>query len=468
MILAKIAKIFLYCGNKSYPSEPIQTNRNNERMKKALRNWFLLLIATAGFSFQSATSQQLMCGEGILKSQMERNYPGYLDVVNKTFEEAKERSVRPYRGQPVYTIPTVVHIVWKEEEENLHDSIIYNQIEVLNEDFRRMNADADNIRSIFADRVGDPGIEFELVAIERVQTESEFTPRLTGLPDELKVTDEGGSDAWETEKHLNIWVCRIQPLTIGGTTLGKVLGYAYPPAGLDHWPEGVSAPEPHYDGVVIDFRIFGRNNDLTIDPGIGDPVKGYGRTATHEVGHYLGLRHIWGDAFFGDGCSVDDGVEDTPNQESSSNWACDTLVNSCPEDDLPDMIENFMDYAKENCMNSFTFGQIAIMRAVLEGPRRGLIEPTSTVQPEMATVRVNVYPNPTGSGQVQLAIGGINPLDLKLQLFDSIGRLVLKKSGLSDLQPLDLSSRSEGMYFLRLTHSESGEEVAVKKLLIQP
>lgn len=424
------------------------------------------------FCFQDIqlnAQMKMMCGDGLLKAQMERNYPGYLDVLERTFEDARARAISPYRGQPVYTIPVVVHIVWKEEEENLHDSIIINQIEVLNEDFRRLNADADNLRSIFADRVGDPGIEFELIAIERVQTEEEFTPTLLGLPDQLKITDEGGSDAWDTERYMNIWVCKLQPFTFLGQVLGQVLGYAYPPADLAHWPEGASAPSPEVDGVVVDYRIFGRNNPLTIDPGTGDSISGFGRTAVHEIGHYLGLRHIWGDVLFGDGCSEDDGVEDTPNQASASNWACDTTANTCidPVDDLPDMIENYMDYSDERCMNSFTLGQIAIMRAVLEGPRSGLLDPTSTTRNHEQQARIRIYPNPTSGGSFHLSIGGVATGDLQVEVFDGLGKRVYQRNQLSSLELITIQNFRKGLYFVRISNLETGELIATEKLIIQ-
>ncbi|TVR80699.1 MAG: T9SS C-terminal target domain-containing protein [Saprospirales bacterium] len=438
-------------------------------MEKFISISFLLGFILICFqSIQVNAQMKMMCGDGLLKAQMERNYPGYNDVLEKTFEDARARAITPYRGQPVYTIPVVVHVVWKEEEENLHDSIIINQIEVLNEDFRRLNADAGNLRAIFADRVGDPGIEFELVAIERVQTNAEFTPTLLGLPDQLKISEQGGSDAWDTERYMNLWVCKIQPLSIFGVPLGQVLGYAYPPADLDNWPEGASAPSPEVDGVVVDYRIFGRNNSLKIDPGIGDSISGFGRTAVHEIGHYLGLRHIWGDALFGDGCAVDDGVDDTPNQEASSNWACDTTANTCIDtiNDLPDMIENYMDYSDERCMNSFTLGQIAIMRAVLEGPRSGLIEPISTVRINYESVRISLYPNPSSNGSFQLSIGGIRTGDLMVEVFDGIGKMVYQRSKLDSLEKISLENTRPGLYFVRISNIETGHLIATEKLLI--
>ncbi|TVQ44198.1 MAG: T9SS C-terminal target domain-containing protein [Saprospirales bacterium] len=418
------------------------------------------------FSIHS-NAQQLVCGDGILKNYLDRNYPEYMDRVRATFEEARMNGITPYRGQEIYTIPVVVHVVWNEEEENLHDSIIIDQIRIMNEDFRRLNPDAENLRPIFWDRVGDPGIEFELVAIERVQTTALFTPSLTALPDQLKRSADGGSDAWDPERYMNLWVCKLQPLTVFGIQLGQVLGYAYPPANLDNWPEGSSAPSPEVDGVVVDYRIFGRNNPLEIDPGTGESVSGYGRTTIHEIGHYLGLRHIWGDVLFGDGCSEDDGVEDTPNQAAASNWACDTTVNSCisPLDSLPDMIENYMDYSDERCMNSFTNGQIAIMRAVLEGPRSGLLQPVSTRE-EILEKSYSIYPNPSAVGIFNYSLYSMNGEHLKYQVFDQMGRLIQSGDIQSRQGAIDLSGNIPGLYFLRLIDMEGSQVFADERLLI--
>ena len=187
---------------------------------------YTLLIACFAIS-SNMDAQKVFCGYDLVVESMEQKHPGYKEAVDKTFKEAQRigEESRLTRSMDTYTIPVVVHVVWNAPEENIADSLITSQIEVLNEDFQRMNADAGNIRPIFADVVGDPMIEFELVGIERVQTTELFEVDLAGaLPDNVKVTAQGGSDAWDTETHLNIWVCTIQPIGFGGITLGQVLG----------------------------------------------------------------------------------------------------------------------------------------------------------------------------------------------------------------------------------------------------
>ncbi len=421
---------------------------------KTLNYLFLfnfLLLTTVTYA------QHKLCGHHLVLQNMEANYPGYKEAVNRTFETAKQigKTNRLNRSSDVYTIPVVVHVVWKDSLENIPDSLITSQIEVLNEDYRRLNADADNIRPIFEEVVDDAMIEFELIDIIRVQTTEDFQLQLTGgLPDNVKVAAEGGSDAINTETHLNIWVCHIQPVTIAGLTLGQILGYAYPPAGLAHWPEDVAAPSPELDGVVIDYRVVGRDNPNEIDLGLGMPLNTKGRTATHEVGHYLGLRHTWGDGgdLFGllDSCGEDDGVDDTPNTGSQANFDCDNTRNSCDDgiDDLPDMIENFMDYASEDCMNSFTKGQIDILRGVLESERCMLVGAcdATAVSTINQSYLLTAFPNPTAHTlTLQLDNYNLADFDVKMQgiLGESIDIPLVGNT-------MDLSTLSSGIYVLTL------------------
>lgn len=439
----------------------------------------LVLVALVMVTTQFAAAQHILCGYDLAVEKMEDQYPSYRENVDQLFEKAQRHAIanRGLRSSDnTYTIPVVIHVVWKEDIENLEDSILLSQIDVLNEDFRRMNEDAINIRPEFADIVGDAGIEFDLIDIIRVQTEEEFSVSLTGLPDNVKQTAEGGSDAMDTDTHLNIWICQIQPISIGPIQLGQVLGYAYPPADLDNWPEGQSAPSPELDGVVIDYRAFGRNNPNELDVGLGAPIIVKGRTTTHEVGHYLGLRHIWGDGggiFGGDSCGEDDGIEDTPNAGGQSQFDCDLSKNTCTggSEDLPDMVENYMDYASEDCMNSFTVGQIELMRSVLEinRPNLAMIN-TDTTTVDTTTVsasfidlsdQLNVFPNPTSS-KVYFASNSIDLANYNLNIYTLLGKKINTGIKITNNQ-LDLSAFDTGVYFIKL---ENNKHQIVKKISI--
>lgn len=386
---------------------------------------------------------------------MDKKYPGYKNQVTNVFNQNASGSLKS--GQ-TYTINTVVHVVWKNNNENIHDSIIERQIDILNEDYGRTNADTVNLRPMFDPIAGNPNIQFNLVAIERVQTNETFSVSFTGLPDNVKESANGGSDAWNTEHYLNIWVCNID-----GGLLGALFGYAYPPAGLSHWPSGSEAPSPNLEGVVLDYRTVGDNNPNPMaDPnGGGGNVDFRGRTATHEVGHYLGLRHIWGDGggfFGGDSCAEDDGCDDTPNQGAQSNFDCNTSLNTCIDslggqpspNDMPDLIENHMDYSSEACKNMFSNDQIGIMRSVLENERVGLLSDATSIEEEIVN-NISVYPNPT-KGQLTIAID----YDLNnetIEIINLLGEIVFQQRALST-QQIDLSNFDKGLYVIRIKSKE--------------
>ncbi|TVZ53181.1 GEVED domain-containing protein [Dokdonia sp. Hel_I_53] len=237
----------------------------------------------------------------------------------------------------VISIPVVVHVIYSNSNENISDAQILSQIQVLNDDFRRQNSDADNTWS----QAADTQIEFCLATVDPNGNATNGITRKSssrtswGTNDDMKRASQGGVNPWNTSEYLNMWVCNI-----GGGTLG----YA-------QFPGGSSAT----DGVVMGPQYFG-----TSDAGSGFYLSApfdKGRTTTHEVGHFFNLRHIWGDSNCGN-----DFVSDTPTHQSS-NGGCPVGQVSCSS---TDMVQNYMDYTNDTCMNLFTLGQKNRMRAVLE------------------------------------------------------------------------------------------------------
>jgi hypothetical protein len=253
---------------------------------------------------------------------MNQQCPGYREATERTFEEAKRATPNQYRG--IYKIPVVVHIVWKNADENIPDSVVNQQIAILNRAFRRQNSDTIKLRNIFKPFAADTKIEFELKEIRRKQTTADFQPTLFSLAgaDAVKQTAKGGDDAIAPEHFLNIWVCNVKPINILGSQ-SPLLGYAYPPANLAHWPTNSSAATKNLDGVVISYKAFGANKTLIL-PAPLNSVPILGKTCVHEVGHYLGLRHIWGDGqaalLGGKDCKAEDGVADTPHAGGQSQF----------------------------------------------------------------------------------------------------------------------------------------------------
>ena len=432
---------------------------------------FAFLLLGLANTLSAQTEHRILCGQEWMGNYLHTHYPDYAEAVDHTFSTCRQPGT-DLRDELV--IPVVVHVVWNAPEENLSQELIEAQIATLNADFNRENADTANLRPIFQSVAGDAQIRFELVTIERVQTTATFDLDVLGgsLLPEVKSTALGGSDAWDPEHYLNLWICKIQPIAIGPIVLGQILGFAFPPADLDNWPPGSSAPDPGEDGVVIDFRAIGPNNPnpIEIPGGVGNLIV-EGRTATHEVGHYLGLRHIWGDGgtFGPNDCAQSDGVDDTPFADSQSNFDCDTTRNTCTQveayfgADVPDLIENFMDYASEDCMNMFTAGQVNIMRNVLTGPRSGLLETTSIAHPEPEADVAQLIPNPAASSTTLVLA---KPLDTARQLhvLDAYGRVVFTMPVQAGQQQIlmPVTNLPNGIYALRLSGSGLREWLVVQ------
>ena len=253
----------------------------------------------------------------------------------ETFTFAARR--RPLAArEAVVTIPVVVHVVWNTPAQNIPDEQVASQIEALTADYRARNPDRSSVPPAWSGLVGDARVEFTLAGITR--TETAVTSFDTD--DLVKSAATGGADPWPAERYLNLWACPLG---------GGLLGYA-------QFPGGPGAT----DGVVIVDTAFGTVGTATA------PFD-RGRTATHEVGHWLNLRHIWGDD--GDGCSGTDFVDDTPNQ-AGPNYGAPTFPHvTCSNGPDGDMFMNYMDYTDDAAMMMFTTGQVARMDACLAGPR---------------------------------------------------------------------------------------------------
>lgn len=243
-------------------------------------------------------------------------------------------------------IPVVFHIIHDGGSENISKAQVLDQVDILNEDFRRLNADAATTPPHFDSLAADCRIEFRLAntdpqgnctdGIVRVQSQ-----RTNGASNVNGVKE---LSFWGCEKYFNIWVVK----DIGGTSaLGTIIGYAQFPLG------GLCKT----DGVVLTASFTGS---------IGTAAGRKGRTATHEAGHWLGLRHIWGDSDCGN-----DFITDTPIHKAA-NFGCFTYpkINDCEGGDTihGEMFMNYMDYSDDYCMNMFTKGQKDVMDWTLEGP----------------------------------------------------------------------------------------------------
>ena len=430
-----------------------------------MKNILLLSVLFSAITL-NAQLEIKRCGTYEAIQHQETQTPGYIQSVNEAFYRAKN-NVSQDRAT-IYTIPVVVHVVYNVAEENIPDSVILDQIQVLNDAYGYTNSDTANLRDTFNTIVGTTNIQFELATVDemglptngitRTQTSiTEFgdigiiSGDMSGL-ERIKSTADGGKDPWDQTRYLNIWVA---DMSVFGIT--ALMGYATPPNNLPNWPANSNGGMS--DGVVIQYQAFGSNNPVVLDPGTG-PIDFRGRTCVHEVGHYLGLRHIWGD---GD-CTQEDGVDDTPNADANSQniTLCDTLVNTCVDNigtlgDLPNMQENYMDYSPESCQVAFTLGQRDIMRGVIENNRWDLIDnyPVASVSNKTAS-QIIVYPNPTNS---ILTIKNVE-LNSNIKIYTLNGTLIYQTTNNNSTQ-INIDELPQGMYFIKIRDSKS---VVIKKI----
>ena len=309
-----------------------------------------ILIVSSLFSYS-----QERCATDLYSNLLEAKYPEYAVERQKVNSQTKKwiKNNPNISNKAIITIPVVVHVVWNTNTENISDAQIFSQIDVLNADFRRTNSDAINTPSVWQSVATDSEIDFCLATtapngvattgITRTQT-SQTSFSINGS--DMKSSSSGGIDPWDQDDYLNIWVCDLS---------GGILGYATPPSNFNN-------PE---DGVVIGYKYFGT---------IGSVQSPYnkGRTATHEVGHWLNLDHIWG----GGGNCGNDNVSDTPTQEEE-NYSCPSFphnANSCnTSNSSGDMFMNYMDYTNDACMNMFTSGQKTRMISAINQYRNNLL-----------------------------------------------------------------------------------------------
>ncbi|MEM8908631.1 MAG: T9SS type A sorting domain-containing protein, partial [Bacteroidota bacterium] len=424
-----------------------------------------------GQTLESPPPSTHYCVSHELHRDLKQHYPRYSEQFNTFYEAAVQHSQTASLARnewDTYVIPVVVHIVWDQPESNLSESRIHQQLAVLNEDFQRNNPDTNQTRSVFAPVMDNAGIAFELIDIIRVKTDTTFSLDFDWntftfrYPDHVKQSARGGSDPRDVDTYLNIWVCPIQS--------DQFFGYAYPPDGISNWPPEFLAPNKQFDGVVINYKAFGRDLDPFIDQE-GNVIPLNGRITTHEVGHYLGLRHPWGDGGFDTpGCQVDDGLADTPNAAFPANFTCDFSQNSCVENDdsdLPDMIENFMDYAPDDCKNGFTKNQSALMRYVLRNHRSLLrIKNVPIAQRD----EVLVYPNPT-QGPVNIFVNPQVDLNYDIRIINMAQQNILTtvQANLynrNDYYRFDLSQHGAGLYLIEF--ATNGRRVFTKKVVVLP
>lgn len=401
-------------------------------------SWILVLFLSL---YPTWTFSQLLrrCAVGHGSSWLDRYQQ--LELQKQSVPNAKV-------GQTVLRIPVVVHVVHSEPSlltglpgsGNISDEQIFSQIAALNEDYRGQPATFG--RNIIRNST-DLGIEFFLATVDPQGLPTSGIVRVRGPKKSYDVFDDNfilsSLSYWDSNRYLNIWVTSLNDNFLG---IGE-----FPGGDFDGLDTGV--PE-EVDGIIIDHTVFGRKTGTA-----KDQFYGYGRTLTHEVGHWLGLIHTWGDQFCGT-----DFVEDTPPTESpNQSLSCNPRFSSCGGVRTRNQIENFMDYTIDTCMQYFTSGQSVRIREVLEiAPRRKrLIEYTQFQFPIVEDPQWVIYNNPGTSREfaLQFLVPGFQ--DFTLDIYSSDGRHIYTEAFIQTpstiwrSQGKGIGNLGSGLYLCRWT-----------------
>ena len=288
----------------------------------------------------------------------------------------------------ILTIPVVVHIVKNTSETamNISDEEIFKQIEILNKTYNNLNSDLTTTPDFFEPLIGNVGIEFCLATVDPEGYSTNGITRITTdvsvfstVSNNIKYSNTGGADAWDTDFYLNIWVGKIS---------STILGYSHIPS--------ASIPDQEH-GLVVNYPFFGETDH---------PNYGMGKTAVHEIGHYLNLKHPWGS---GNCDPINDWITDTPISEAAYSGMPVHPQTSC---ETVDMFMNYMDYVYDSSMVMFSIGQANRMRFALENYRPELLESNGCGTPLLIanTELIHTSSENESDGSIHLSIvSGIPP-----------------------------------------------------------
>ncbi len=408
-------------------------------------------LLLAGLTLVSTYTQaQRKCGAAILYAKRAQYNPAL--VLQRKQAEQRTQAWIAQRTQNKQTggvviIPVVVHVIYNTTVENISAAQIQSQIDVLNADYRKLNIDTLPSTHPFASVTADTKVQFCLAstdpngnATDGITRTYTATTSFTGNGDE-KYTSNGGHDNWDATQYLNMWVCNADA--------SGLLGYATFPTDL--------AINPTEDGVVINVYSFGTIGTAGTN---GYSTFADGRTATHEVGHWLNLFHIWGDNTCGD-----DLVTDTEIAQAA-NFGCPAFPHnangSCGQGANGEMYMNYMDYVDDACMNMFTKGQTARIDAALNNERLAILTSTAcsgttALKNNSTKNNLQLYPNPA-TDKLYITLVDNSTTDINVQITDVSGRIVLQQSTIVT-NAINVNNLVAGTYFVKITN---GTTVVVK------
>ncbi|WP_394993947.1 M43 family zinc metalloprotease [Emticicia sp.] len=411
-----------------------------------MKKYCIIIILLLNFS--SIAQKTNICANAACDSISKISHPE-LSLRKIKYEQVLEIYMKGQQNfriaAEIIRIPVVVHVIHNQVSNaflgtNISDEQVFSQIKVINEDYRRkIGTMGFNSNAIGA----DTEIEFFLANIDPDGKPSSGITRSFSSKTSFNIINDNDRlimsnlSYWDSNKYLNIWVA---PLSSGYIGYGE-FPYAETVEGLE-----TEATE-NLDGVYIDYTTFGKKT--------GTNTKGlysFGRTTTHEIGHWLGLYHPWGD----ERCGTDY-VADTPQSTGANSSAfCKDVFSTCAGTRTRNLIEDYMDYSPDSCMNIFTQGQKDRMRAALElsKRRRRVVNFAKFQLPPSSTLQAVIFPNPTISTNVQVQVLLPNFQDFEVKISDIFGREVYTES-FSDLPSTIVTLKTKdlpaGNYFLTVT-----------------
>jgi len=352
-----------------------------------------------------------------------------------------QQGIKKPIASPQIVIPVVIHIIHNGVGQPVSMEQVNSQIEALNRDFNAENADRLLTPDYFRNVVANCGIRFELAKVDPAGYAStgviyKTSKRaLFGMDNDMKFSSKGGDDAWPRDHYLNIWVCSM---------LANIQGFTS------------KADDPaEVDGIVLNQLVFGMINKTA-------PF-GLGRIAVHEAGHWLGLKHIWGDRYCGD-----DGIDDTPQQKSYNKGCPSGIIQSCGTSSTGDMYMNFMDLTNDACMYMFTEGQKKKMRSMFEpGNLRnpllasGALSETGhpiSQNPNNSAIEYNgkhisIWPVPA-KGTISVDLSGIEDIAGKpVIVYNMAGMPLMSVPASGKMVTLNVSGLRSGQYLLKVSNS---------------
>ncbi len=406
------------------------------------------ILISFSFLLISQLSAQQRCASADYQVEQLENNPSLIERINAIELFSKQQLAPGTYNRiegTVIKIPVVVHILYHTASEKVTDEQVASQITALNKYFRRKNNDTANAPAYFRQFAADCEIEFQLAISDPGKRSTsgiirKYTPITKWKADDkMKFSANMGDDGWDPKSYLNIWVCNLD----------KFAGYATLPGG-----------DEKKDGVVISYAAFGT----------GSGTLGYdlGKTAVHEIGHWLHLKHLWGDEYCGD-----DGVSDTPKQASYTVGCPSAIRITCGNSPYGDMYMNYMDFTNDNCTNMFTQGQKARMRAqfanggvrnsllLSKGLNTPLIFNSPLPEQDPQWLHPKLYPNPTVN-QLNLDLN-YDPRWIGKIIFvtNMQGQNVMNVMITSKNMQIDIRYLQSGVYFIA-AKKDDGESMKMK------